>query len=127
MYKNSAGEINKYIEENSKPDQEEFTFDDVCELINIKIGSSKLKEADEIFNYITNKNDSSHLNSDDFKKVFNAYNIGVDDNEIKELMQYIVEDKKHNDEEEGEEEEDINEAIPSSAFASDSTYEENKY
>ena len=114
MYKNSAGEINKDIEENSKPDQEEFTFDDVCKLINIKIGSSKLKEADEIFNYITNKNDSSHLNSDDFKKVFKDYNIGVDDNEIKELMQYIVEDKKHNDEEEGEEEEDINEAIPSS-------------
>jgi hypothetical protein len=42
MYKYSAKDINEYIETKTSPDQEIFTFDDVCFLIN-----EKLKEARE--------------------------------------------------------------------------------
>ena len=66
MYKNSAGDINKYIDENTNPEQEEYTFEDVCELINSKIQESKIREADEIFNYILRKSENTSLNVDDF-------------------------------------------------------------
>ena len=56
MYKNSAEEINKYIENQTKIDQEEFDFDEVCEMVNLKLKASKEKEADEVFNYICEKN-----------------------------------------------------------------------
>ena len=115
MYKNSAGDINKYIDENTNPEQEEYTFNDVCDLINTKIQESKIREADEIFNYILRKSENTSLNVDDFAEAFKNYNIGVEKNEIQELMQFIVEDKKKNeDEDESDEyEEENNEEIPS--------------
>ena len=115
MYKNSAGDINKYIDENTNPEQEEYTFNDVCDLIDTKIQESKIREADEIFNYILRKTENTSLNVDDFAEAFKNYNIGVEKNEIQELMQFIVEDKKKNeDEDESDEyEEENNEGIPS--------------
>ena len=115
MYKNSAGDINKYIDENTNPEQEEYTFEDVCELINSKIQESKIREADEIFNYILRKSENTSLNVDDFAEAFKNYNIGVEKDEIQELMQFIVEDKaKNEDEEDSDEyEEENNEEIPS--------------
>ena len=109
MYKNSAGDINKYIDENTNPEQEEYTFNDVCDLINTKIQESKIREADEIFNYILRKTENTSLNVDDFAEAFKNYNIGVEKNEIQELMQFIVEDKKKNeDEDESDEYEEEN-------------------
>ena len=115
MYKNSAGDINKYIDENTNPEQEEYTFDDVCDLINTKIQESKIREADEIFNYILRKSENTSLNVDDFAEAFKSYNIGVDKDEIQELMQFIVEDKAKNEDEDysDEYEEENNEEIPS--------------
>ena len=69
MYKNSASDINEYIETETDPDKEEFDFDIVCLLVNQKLKSAKNKDADEIFNYmITNKNDKNdteNLKSED--------------------------------------------------------------
>ena len=115
MYKNSAGDINKYIDENTNPEQEEYTFNDVCDLINTKIQESKIREADEIFNYILRKTENTSLDVDDFAEAFKNYNIGVEKDEIQELMQFIVEDKAKNEDEDysDEYEEENNEGIPS--------------
>ena len=47
MYKSSSGDINQFIEEQTSPDKEFFTFDEVCKLVNFKIKVAKDKEADE--------------------------------------------------------------------------------
>ena len=37
MYKNSASDINNYIEEQINPEQEEFSFNEVCDFVNLKL------------------------------------------------------------------------------------------
>ena len=106
MYKNSATDINQYIEEQYGPDKEEFDFDEVCDLVNSKLKTSKVNEADEIFTYITGKNDSNYLKKSDLKKAFAAYNIEVSSKELDEMMKYITAPKKKDNNEVEEEEEE---------------------
>ena len=97
MYKNSASDINNYIEEQINPEQEEFSFNEVCDLVNLKLKNSKLKESDEIFSYMTSlKNDNDNIQFDDLLKAFQNYEIEVSDDDIKEMMIYMNEDDKKN-------------------------------
>ena len=104
MYKNSAEEINKYIENQTKPEQEEFDFDEVCEMVNLKLKASKEKEADEVFNYICQKNDNHFLRENDFVRAFKNNEIDISLKEIKEMMKFIANHKNQNDEDEKDEE-----------------------
>jgi hypothetical protein len=106
MYKNSATDINQYIEEQYGPDKEEFDFDEVCDLVNSKLKASKVNEADEIFTYITGKSDSNYLKKSDLKKAFATYNIEVSPKELDEMMKYITAPKKKDNNEVEEEEEE---------------------
>ena len=59
LYKSGSGEINQFIEEQTSEDQEFFTYDEVCRMINFKLRSAKEKESDELFGFIaSNKNDT---------------------------------------------------------------------
>ena len=104
MYKNSAEEINKYIENHTKPEQEEFDFDEVCEMVNLKLKASKEKEADEVFNYICQKNDNHFLRENDFVRAFKNNEIDISLKEIKEMMKFIANHKNQNEEDEKDEE-----------------------
>ena len=106
MYKNSAEEINKYIENQTKIDQEEFDFDEVCEMVNLKLKASKEKEADEVFNYICEKNDNHFLKENDFVRAFKNNEIDISLKEIKEMMKFIANNKNENEEDEKKEEEE---------------------
>ena len=115
MYKNSANDINSYIEEQINPEKNEFSFDEVCELVNLKLKNSKLKESDEIFSYITSwKNDNDNIKCNDLLQAYRNYEIDVSEDDIKEMMIYMNEDnyqknKKLNDIAEIDENEDENE------------------
>ena len=127
MYKNSASDINEYIETETDPDKEEFDFDIVCLLVNQKLKSAKNKDADEIFNYMisnkNDKNDTDNLKSEDFSKAFKKYGIDASDAEIGEMMKYMTRKQKktrdesdEDEEEEEEQEEDIPEKITKAQF-----------
>ena len=89
MYKYSAFDINDYIEKTYE-DQELFSFNDVCDLINAKIQEAKKRESDELFNYIVNsKNESSTLKKNDLKKAFEENEIDVGDAELDKMLDYM--------------------------------------
>ncbi len=117
MYKNSADDINNYIESQINPEKNEFSFDEVCDLVNSKLKNSKLKESDEIFSYITSwKNDNDNIKCNDLLQAYRNYEIDVSEDDIKEMMIYMNEDnyqknKKLNDIAEIDENENENENI----------------
>ena len=96
MYKYSAFDINEYIEKNYE-DQELFTFNDVCDLINGKIKDAKKRESDELFNYIAKKNESSTLKKKDLVDAFKENEIEVDDDEIDKMLEYMSKNNYNSD------------------------------
>ncbi len=100
MYKYSALEINEYIESKTSPDQEIFTFDEVCYLINEKLKEARERESDELFNYIAkNKGESSRVSNKDLERIFQNYDLGVETNELDKMIDYMI---KKNDSEHDE-------------------------
>ena len=89
MYKSPPSEINDYIEEQTSPEQELFTFEEVCKLVQYKIKAAKEKEAEELFNYLTSN--KQELTKDKIKKAFDDNQIGLTEEEIKEMIQFMVE------------------------------------
>ena len=91
MYKYSANDINKYIESKTAPNQEIFTFDEVCYLINEKLKEARERESDELFNYIAkNKGESSKVTRGDLDKIFKNYDLGVEDEELDKMIDYMI-------------------------------------
>ena len=100
MYKYSANDINKYIESKTSPNQEIFTFDEVCYLINDKLKDARERESDELFNYIAkNKGESSKVTRRDLEKIFHNYDLGVENEELDKMIDYMI---KKNDTEQNE-------------------------
>ena len=111
MYKYSANDINNYIETKTSPEQEIFTFDDVCYLINEKLKEARERESDELFNYIAkSKSESGKVTRGDLENIFKTYNLGVEDEELDKMMDYMIKkNESEHDElnvEENEEEDD---------------------
>ena len=99
MYKYSANEINKYIESKMNPDQEVFTFDETCFLINEKLKEARERESDELFNYIAkNKGESSKVTRNDLDKIFHNYDLGIEEEELDKMIDYMI--KKNDNENE---------------------------
>lgn len=91
MYKQSSGEINRFIEEETSPSQEFFTFDEVCSLVKYKLRAAKEKESDEIFNYfnVGKSENCNKLTEHDIEKAFANYEIDMKPEEIKEMMRFM--------------------------------------
>ena len=105
MYKCSAYDINYYIEMMKGTEQENFTFDEVCFLVNEKLKESKERESDELFNYISKrKTESNKINKDDLIDMFNLYGVEIEDKELDKMINYMINDNKDivNDDEENE-------------------------
>ena len=88
MFESSAGDINKYIEEKISPTQDLFDIDEVYELVKDKLKEAKLKEANELLNYVIS-NDSEVVKESDLSKAIQKNKIDISPKEIKEMFLYM--------------------------------------
>ena len=108
MYKFSASDINSFIE-NVMGDKELFSFEDVCDLVNMRLQDAKEREAEELFNNLENKNENAKLKKGDLIEAFHNNGIEVEEKEVDQMMQYMEKmDEKENEEEENQEEKKTN-------------------
>ena len=92
MFKSSAGEINKYIEDTISPTQELFNLEELYLLIKLKLKEAKLKEADELI-YAINGNETSEIvKESDFLKTLQKHKIDMNEKDVKEMFQYMNDD-----------------------------------
>ena len=92
MFKSSAGEINKYIEDIISPSQELFDLDELYLLIKLKLKEAKEKEADELI-YAINGNETSEIvKESDFLKILQKHKIDMNEKDVKEMFQYMNDD-----------------------------------
>ena len=92
MFKSSAGEINKYIEDTISPSQELFSLDELYLLIKLKLKEAKEKEADELI-YAINGNETSEIvKESDFLKALQKHKIDMNEKDVKEMFQYMNDD-----------------------------------
>ena len=100
MYKSSPSDINEYIDSKTSNEKELYSFDDVCYLINEKLEEAKEKDADELYDYISNnKNDNSKITKRQIKNAFESCNIDLDEKEIDKMIDFIKHKKKNAEEE----------------------------
>ena len=92
MFKSSAGDINKYIEDKTSPTQQLFDLDDVYDLIKQKLREAKMKEANELLNFVNGNNSSDIIKESDLSKAFQKYKIDISDKEVKEMFMYMNDD-----------------------------------
>ncbi len=92
MFKSSAGEINRYIEDTISPTQELFNLDELYLLIRLKLKEAKLKEANELI-YAINGNETSEIvKESDFLKALQKHKIDMSEKDVKEMFQYMNDD-----------------------------------
>ena len=115
MYKYSAKDINDYISDQLNKmgipeDQENFTFDEVCELINEKLDDARERESDELFDYISSKKfQREKITKKELENIFNNYKLGVEAEDLDKMINYMVnndESEQNASAEENEEEEE---------------------
>ena len=111
MYKYSAKDINDYIDDQLSEmgipeDQENFTFDEVCALINEKLDEARERESDELFDYISSRRvQKDKITKKELENIFSNYKLGVEDEDLDKMMNYMVnnDDLEQNEEEDEEE------------------------
>ena len=115
MYKYSAKDINDYIDSQLRDmgmpeDKENFTFDEVCTLINERLESAREREADELFDYIAGKrNNAEKITIRELDNIFSNYKLGVEMEDLNKMMNYMnnnIEAELNEDEEENKEDEE---------------------
>ena len=108
MYKSSSSEINQFIEEITSMDQDEFTFQEVCQLVFYKNKAAKAKEAEEVYDYFLqgNKDNRHKLTEKDIQNEFKNYGVGATEDEIKEMIGFMLENKDNTQEELQEDDEE---------------------
>jgi hypothetical protein len=97
MFKSSAGEINRYIEEIISPTQEFFDLEELNLLIKLKLKEAKLKEVNELLYSINGNETSEIVKESDFLSALRKHKIDMDENDVKEMFQYINDEKDVND------------------------------
>ena len=107
MYKSSPSDINDYIDSKTSNENELYSFDDVCDLINEKLEEAKEKDADELYDYIVNnKNEKNKITKRQIKNAFESCCIDLDEKEIDKMIDFIKHKKKNGEEEKEKEKEE---------------------
>ena len=112
MYKYSAKDINDYIDDKLSEmgipeDQENFTFDEVCALINEKLDEARERESDELFDYISSRRiQRDKITKKELENIFQNYKLGVEDEDLDKMMNYMVNNDESEQNEENEDDED---------------------
>ena len=96
MFKSSASEINRYIEDTLSPKQELFDLDDLNLLIRLKLKEAKLKEANELIYAINGNENSEIIKESDFLKTLQKHKIDMNEKDVKEMLQYINGEEEFN-------------------------------
>ena len=94
--------------------KENFTFDEVCDLINQRLDNARERESDELFDYILNRKiHQDKITKKELENIFQNYKLGVDAEDLDKMLSYMTdnndEDTEKNDEllfEENEEDEE---------------------
>ena len=115
MYKYSAKDINDYIDDQLSimgipEDQENFTFDEVCALINEKLDEARERESDELFDYISSRRvQRDKITKKELENIFSNYKLGVESEDLDKMMNYMVnnDDSEQNEENEDDDDEEI--------------------
>ena len=96
MYKYSAKDINEYIDDQMKElgiplDQENFTFEETCNIIKERLEDAREREAYELFGYIsTKKSYTDKISKKELENIFENYKLGVDAEDLEKMMNYMV-------------------------------------
>ena len=88
MYKSSPKDINDFINEYC-PKQELFSYEDLLNLVTIKLKTLKEKESDDLFNYINGGKGINSISKPDLEKVFRNNNLEITEKELNEMISYI--------------------------------------
>lgn len=83
MYKSAPGDINEFINEHF-PKQEDFSYEELCQLVTLKNHSSKERDIEDTWQLLSSNKTS--CNSDELNKAL--LNAGIETNE-KELLEII--------------------------------------
>lgn len=89
MYKSSPSDINLHINEyceNSKKD--EFTYEDLCKLVQLKYSHSKERDIDDTWSILTSKHNNCSKN--EMFRALKECNIDTNETEIEEMMQFLT-------------------------------------
>ena len=108
MFESSAGDINRYIEEKTSPDQDLFDLDDVNDLIKEKIKDAKIKEANELTTSIVGADNAEIIKQSQLEKAFQKHNIDINSKDLKEMFYYMNENEDINNKGNNEKELTIN-------------------
>lgn len=93
MYKSSSSDINAFIEEHTSGEQEFFTYDEVCFLVQQKLSDSKYQDSEEIFHYVSGGHDT--ISEQDMQNAFSKNSVEVSPEEIKEMFRYMKEGRRN--------------------------------
>ena len=108
MFESSAGDINRYIEEKTSPDQDLFDLDDVNDLIKEKIKDAKIKEANELTTSIVGADNAEIIKQSQLEKAFQKHNIDINSKDLKEMFYYMNDNEDINNKGNNEKELTIN-------------------
>lgn len=86
MYKSAPGDINEFINENYK--QDEFTYEELCNLVTLKSSSSKDRDIEDTWLLINRNN---HSNKQELSRAFSHVGIETNDKELNEMIEMIKE------------------------------------
>lgn len=92
MYKSSPSDINEFINEHY-PKQDEFSFDELKNLVFIKYALIKEREAEDTWCLLTSSKQST-ASKHDLSKAFHSVGIEMNDKEVSELVEFI---REHNE------------------------------
>ena len=97
MYKSSPSDINEFINENY-PKQEEFSYEELLNLVLIKFSTIKEREVEDTWNLFAN-NKQTHSNKNDLQKALNEAGIECNEKELNEMICYINNSDENKDSE----------------------------
>jgi len=89
MYKSSAKDINDFISDNF-PKQEEFTYNDLCKLVQVKLKYTKEKEAEDLFFCINNGKGQNYFTKEELLNIFESNDVDLSEKEINEMISFMT-------------------------------------
>jgi len=87
MYKSAPSDINDFIND-YHPKQDEFSYEELCNLVTIKHSSALEREVDDTWILLA-PNKSSACAKNDIQKSFHNVGIEASDKEISEMISFI--------------------------------------
>lgn len=86
MYKSAPADINEFINENY-PKQEEFSYEELCNLVTKRNSSLKERDMEDTWQLISSK--GNHGSKTDILNALNYVGIETNEREVFEMIEYM--------------------------------------